>query len=349
MPFRWNGRARVALATWVASASVLAGMTPAGADDASVKQLEARLAQSRAHLNDLYAASASAGRQFTAASAQLVEAERDVARERAAARSTRSQLADQSAAVADLTVQQLQEQTGVQRLSSLLNAGNPQRLLEKSAAYDSAAEAMTAQVDELSARTAVHVAAQHRFEEAEVSRKAALAQLATNRATINAAIATSQRETQAASAERRQLIQELAAKKHQSIETVTAEQNRGGSDTSIPGKPKPDDSAPATNEPKAPDRGSNDDPGPPPADEGSSDEPYGVWDKIAKCESGGNWHINTGNGYYGGLQFSAATWKSVGGPGLPHQQSREVQIKYAKILQARSGWGQWSCAGARFD
>jgi uncharacterized protein YabE (DUF348 family) len=77
--------------------------------------------------------------------------------------------------------------------------------------------------------------------------------------------------------------------------------------------------------------------------------PDSVWDKIAQCESGGNWSINTGNGYYGGLQFSAATWHSVGGPGLPHQNSREVQIKYAKILQARSGWGQWGCAGARFN
>jgi uncharacterized protein YabE (DUF348 family) len=76
-------------------------------------------------------------------------------------------------------------------------------------------------------------------------------------------------------------------------------------------------------------------------------EPYGVWDKIAACESGGNWQTNTGNGYYGGLQFSAATWKSVGGPGLPHENSREIQIKYAKILQQRSGWGQWGCAGAR--
>lgn len=71
-----------------------------------------------------------------------------------------------------------------------------------------------------------------------------------------------------------------------------------------------------------------------------------VWDRLAKCESGGNWSINTGNGYYGGLQFSAATWRSVGGPGLPHENSREVQIKYGKILQARSGWGQWSCAAS---
>ncbi|MGH3474816.1 MAG: transglycosylase family protein [Aeromicrobium sp.] len=73
-----------------------------------------------------------------------------------------------------------------------------------------------------------------------------------------------------------------------------------------------------------------------------------VWDKIAECESGGNWSINTGNGYYGGLQFSAATWHSVGGPGLPHEHSRETQIKYAEILQKRSGWGQWGCAHARF-
>ena len=73
--------------------------------------------------------------------------------------------------------------------------------------------------------------------------------------------------------------------------------------------------------------------------------PVGVWDKIAACESGGNWHINTGNGYYGGLQFSESSWKAVGGTGLPHQHSREEQIKRAKILQSQQGWGAWpSCA-----
>lgn len=66
-----------------------------------------------------------------------------------------------------------------------------------------------------------------------------------------------------------------------------------------------------------------------------------VWDRLAACESGGNWSINTGNGYYGGLQFSAATWRSVGGSGLPHQASKAEQIKRGQILQARSGWGQW--------
>lgn len=70
-----------------------------------------------------------------------------------------------------------------------------------------------------------------------------------------------------------------------------------------------------------------------------------VWDRLAQCESGGRWNINTGNGYYGGLQFLPSTWRGVGGTGLPHQHSREEQIKRAQILQARSGWGQWpACA-----
>lgn len=66
-----------------------------------------------------------------------------------------------------------------------------------------------------------------------------------------------------------------------------------------------------------------------------------IWDALARCESGGNWAINTGNGYYGGLQFTASTWRAVGGQGLPHQNSREEQILRGQILQQRSGWGQW--------
>ncbi len=66
-----------------------------------------------------------------------------------------------------------------------------------------------------------------------------------------------------------------------------------------------------------------------------------VWDALAACESGGNWAINTGNGYSGGLQFLPSTWRAVGGTGLPHQNSREEQILRGQILQARSGWGQW--------
>lgn len=72
-----------------------------------------------------------------------------------------------------------------------------------------------------------------------------------------------------------------------------------------------------------------------------------VWDRLAQCESGGNWAINTGNGYYGGLQFMLSTWHAVGGQGYPHQNSREEQIYRAEILLARSGWGQWPACAAK--
>lgn len=66
-----------------------------------------------------------------------------------------------------------------------------------------------------------------------------------------------------------------------------------------------------------------------------------VWDRIAACESGGNWHINTGNGFYGGLQFTLGSWRAMGGSGLPSDASREEQIMRAQKLQAAQGWGAW--------
>ncbi|RJN31155.1 transglycosylase family protein [Nesterenkonia natronophila] len=75
----------------------------------------------------------------------------------------------------------------------------------------------------------------------------------------------------------------------------------------------------------------------------------GDWDRLAQCESGGNWSINTGNGFYGGLQFMKATWDSMGGQQYaeyPHQASRGQQIAVATELQARYGWGQWPACSA---
>lgn len=72
-----------------------------------------------------------------------------------------------------------------------------------------------------------------------------------------------------------------------------------------------------------------------------------VWDRLAQCEAGGNWSINTGNGYYGGLQFSLGSWRAVGGNGLPSQASREEQIARGQMLQARSGWGAWPACSAK--
>ncbi|WP_276606597.1 resuscitation-promoting factor [Nocardioides sp. GY 10113] len=73
-----------------------------------------------------------------------------------------------------------------------------------------------------------------------------------------------------------------------------------------------------------------------------------VWDSLAQCESGGNWAINTGNGYYGGLQFNLGTWQAYGGTGLPSQNSRETQIAVAERLRAASGgYGAWPHCSAQ--
>jgi hypothetical protein len=67
----------------------------------------------------------------------------------------------------------------------------------------------------------------------------------------------------------------------------------------------------------------------------------GVWDRLAQCESGGNWKINTGNGYYGGIQFSLSSWRAVGGSGFPHSASKAEQIRRGELLKAKQGWGAW--------
>jgi len=72
-----------------------------------------------------------------------------------------------------------------------------------------------------------------------------------------------------------------------------------------------------------------------------------VWDKIAQCESGGDWHINTGNGFYGGLQFTLSTWHGFGGSGMPNRHTRDQQIVVGKRVQRSQGWGAWPVCSVR--
>ncbi|MGH3867985.1 MAG: transglycosylase family protein [Pseudonocardiaceae bacterium] len=68
------------------------------------------------------------------------------------------------------------------------------------------------------------------------------------------------------------------------------------------------------------------------------------WDSVAQCESGGNWNTNTGNGYYGGLQFSLQTWNSYGGgayAATPNHATRSEQIAIAEKVLRAQGWNAW--------
>ena len=69
------------------------------------------------------------------------------------------------------------------------------------------------------------------------------------------------------------------------------------------------------------------------------------WDAIAQCESSGNWAANTGNGFFGGLQFTQSTWKAFGGSGTPQHASREAQIAVAEKVLDGQGIGAWPVCG----
>ena len=71
------------------------------------------------------------------------------------------------------------------------------------------------------------------------------------------------------------------------------------------------------------------------------------WDAVAQCESGGNWGIATGNGYYGGLQFTLGTWQANGGSGSPAGASRAEQIRVAENVVRTQGIGAWPVCGRR--
>jgi hypothetical protein len=75
-----------------------------------------------------------------------------------------------------------------------------------------------------------------------------------------------------------------------------------------------------------------------------------TWQRLAMCESGGRWHIDTGNGYYGGLQISPGTWRGYGGrrfARLPSGASRAEQIRIAERIKGGQGWGAWPSCSAR--
>lgn len=75
-----------------------------------------------------------------------------------------------------------------------------------------------------------------------------------------------------------------------------------------------------------------------------------TWNRLARCESGGRWHIDTGNGYYGGLQISKSTWDGYGGrrfARFPDNATRRQQIRVAERIQNGQGWGAWPTCSQR--
>ena len=72
---------------------------------------------------------------------------------------------------------------------------------------------------------------------------------------------------------------------------------------------------------------------------------FNYWQNVASCESGRRWHIATGNGFYGGLQFTLGSWRAVGGYGMPNYAPRYEQMYRATILLHVQGRGAWPVCG----
>lgn len=75
-----------------------------------------------------------------------------------------------------------------------------------------------------------------------------------------------------------------------------------------------------------------------------------TWERLANCESGGRWHLNTGNGYYGGLQFSSPTWRGYGGlrfARYAHRATKAEQIRVAERVRRSQGWRAWPACTLR--
>ena len=88
-----------------------------------------------------------------------------------------------------------------------------------------------------------------------------------------------------------------------------------------------------------------------PSPTGGSGDPYdnASWYRLYECESGRyGWSANTGNGYYGGLQFSLSSWRAVNGAGRPDQATPEEQIARGKLLWEQGGWAHWPACTSKF-
>lgn len=123
----------------------------------------------------------------------------------------------------------------------------------------------------------------------------------------------------------------------------------GGSATSAPASPPPSDAPPSTAPAPAPERRAPSTTTTTAAQRQTSrpgnPDDHATWDALARCESGGNWSADPGNGRYGGLMIDDDTWDRHGGRRRPHMSSRETQIEIARRIQHNLGWGYWhGCA-----
>lgn len=237
---------RILVLAGALSLALSSGAQAVDTDSQSAAAIQIQLVETRQHLNALYDRAAVASEQLNGAIYRAQLAKADVDRNVEAVARAKQSLDRERQAVAALTVQDLQSGTPMARLGALFQADGPGQLLDRSAAYASTHEAMTARIDMLTASTVVYAAAARRAVDAQDEQRAAQAEQVAARATIENAIAKAEATVKQAAADRAVLLKKLAKAQDLPLTTVTKRQD--GIDRALDAAP----AIPARGNPAAP-------------------------------------------------------------------------------------------------
>jgi hypothetical protein len=300
---------------------------------AQVAQSLIQLGDAQAAVRDAEAHAALALGHFQQLRAEQEEAQSDARAADAAARAAQAELSTARASVAAFARDSYMTGSTSPELESLMSSAGPAQLLERAALLDAVAAHRS---DVL---TVVRVA----------GARAAAAQTTAHQAVARAG--RSEREAQAAltsaQAARSTAVQRAAGLQAQQV-TMQARLDQARA-TLVALQTQPAADPPPSAPPPAPASGPAGDSGGAPASDAPTPPPAGHdWTAVAQCESGGNWSINTGNGYYGGLQFSQSTWAAYGGTAYAPRAdlaTQGQQIAVAEKVLAGQGAGAWPVCG----
>ena len=339
---RWIGRAvATALALGLAGIPGVASADPvddaAHAVDAAAAQVQHLLEQvgsAQREIDDATARATAARVRFDAEQRAYDQAQRDAQAATAAAEQARAELSDAQDAVGAFARNSYIAGSTSPALRSLITSGSPSQMIERAALLDVVGDHRTAVLTTArsAGEQAAHseAAAESAVTEADRSRHAAQAAWDTAEAAHTEAI-----QRAAGLEAERDAVQ---AQLDQARNTLVDLQSRQA--------PAPPAEAPAP--PPAPPVGGSPSVDPAPAPPAPAPSSGHDWDAVAMCESGGNWSINTGNGYYGGLQFSSSTWAGFGGTAYASRAdlaSKSQQIAVAERVLAAQGAGAWPTCG----
>ena len=301
-------------------------------DDAAaqVQQLLEQLGSAQIAVDDATARAAAARAEFDAERRAYDQARSDAYAATAAAEQARAELSDAQDDVAAFARTSYMAGTTSPALRSLITSGSPAQMIERAALLEVVGDHRTAVVT--TARAAGQQAAA-----AESVAQTAVAEVDRSRQAAEAAFA-------AAEAARADAVQVAAGLESERDVLQDRLDNARNALVDLQSSLAAAQPAPAPPPPPSPPVGGSQSeaPAPPPPSSGND------WDAVAMCESGGNWSINTGNGYYGGLQFSQQTWEGFGGLAYAPRAdlaTKAEQIAAAERVLAVQGPGAWPTCG----